>query len=91
MSWRKETIRCIFPNEAVLHCLTSCFDKLLTALTVLSCGPFGTDFGSVCAVLVKTGVMEWREQSSLSCAEAYLEAQRWIEVSYIRSVILSCL
>ncbi|TNN04406.1 hypothetical protein fugu_001435 [Takifugu bimaculatus] len=23
--------------------------------------------------------MEWREQSSLGCAEAYLEAQRWIE------------
>ncbi|XP_029700551.1 LIM domain only protein 7 isoform X6 [Takifugu rubripes] len=27
----------------------------------------------------QTGVMEWREQSSLGCAEAYLEAQRWIE------------
>lgn len=25
--------------------------------------------------------MEWREQSAVSCDEAYLEAQRWIEVS----------
>lgn len=25
--------------------------------------------------------MEWREQSAVSCEEAYLEAQRWIEVS----------
>uniref|UniRef100_A0A3B4ZS61 Calponin-homology (CH) domain-containing protein n=1 Tax=Stegastes partitus TaxID=144197 RepID=A0A3B4ZS61_9TELE len=25
--------------------------------------------------------MEWREQSPVSCDEAYLEAQRWIEVS----------
>ena len=24
--------------------------------------------------------MEWREQSAVSCEEAYLEAQRWIEV-----------
>lgn len=25
--------------------------------------------------------MEWREQSAVSCDEAYLEARRWIEVS----------
>nr|XP_020465048.1 LIM domain only protein 7 isoform X4 [Monopterus albus] len=27
----------------------------------------------------KLSVMEWREQSSVSCDEAYVEAQRWIE------------
>lgn len=26
-------------------------------------------------------MMEWREQSAVSCDEAYLEARRWIEVS----------
>uniref|UniRef100_A0A672HJ66 Calponin-homology (CH) domain-containing protein n=1 Tax=Salarias fasciatus TaxID=181472 RepID=A0A672HJ66_SALFA len=26
--------------------------------------------------------MEWREQSAVSCDQAYLEAQRWIEVSF---------
>lgn len=25
--------------------------------------------------------MEWREQSAVTCDEAYVEAQRWIEVS----------
>lgn len=25
--------------------------------------------------------MEWREQSAVSCDEAYVEARRWIEVS----------
>lgn len=31
-------------------------------------------------------VMEWREQSAVGCDEAYLEAQRWIEVSYIKLI-----
>uniref|UniRef100_A0AAQ6IHM2 Calponin-homology (CH) domain-containing protein n=1 Tax=Anabas testudineus TaxID=64144 RepID=A0AAQ6IHM2_ANATE len=34
--------------------------------------------------------MEWREQSPVSCDEAYLEAQRWIEVSY-HSAFTCCL
>uniref|UniRef100_A0A3P8S0C1 Uncharacterized protein n=1 Tax=Amphiprion percula TaxID=161767 RepID=A0A3P8S0C1_AMPPE len=35
--------------------------------------------------------MEWREQSSVSCDEAYLEAQRWIEVNFNSSIDFAAL
>lgn len=82
---------CIFSSEAVLlHCSATCFEELLTVCVWPGCRlwpwtfvllTIRTWFGSTCAALIITGVMEWREQSSLSCDEAYLEAQRWIEVS----------
>lgn len=41
----------------------------------------GTDSARRCSSDSNVCVMEWREQSAVSCDEAYLEAQRWIEVS----------
>lgn len=38
------------------------------------------DFGVSAQLGSEVGVMEWREQSSVSSEEAYVEAQRWIEV-----------
>lgn len=44
-------------------------------------GTLGTDLARWCSSDSSVRVMEWREQSAVSCEEAYLEAQRWIEVS----------
>lgn len=47
----------------------------------LTRGTLGTDLARSCSSDSSVRVMEWREQSAVSCDEAYLEAQRWIEVS----------
>lgn len=38
----------------------------------------------------KALMMEWREQSSVSSEEAYLEAEKWIEVSqnYLKPIVM---
>ncbi|XP_040004598.1 LIM domain only protein 7 isoform X2 [Xiphias gladius] len=56
------------------HC-----DCLFEAALIYVIGPLGTDLARRRSSDNKASVMEWREQSSVSCDEAYLEAQRWIE------------
>ena len=56
--------------------MRACLDWPTLMSLEFNCGPpvqLRSRFGSF--------VMEWRQQSTVSCDEAFSEAQRWIEVS----------